>query len=138
MNPIFVDTSAWMAIVDSGDVNHRPALSFQSELPDTSHLIVANYILDELYTLVLIDLGYRNALDIKEKLDRMAEARILQVVWVDPTVSTAGWSVFERFNRDKQWSFTDCVSYAVMKRLGITEVFSFDHHFEQTSFIRRP
>ncbi len=138
MNPIFVDTSAWMAIVDSGDVNHRPALSFQRELPDTSQLIVTNYILDELYTLVLMDLGYRKAVDIKQKLDTMVEAGILQVVWVDQMVSTAGWSVFERFNRDKQWSFTDCVSYAVMKSLGITEVFSFDHHFEQMSFIRRP
>ena len=138
MNGIFVDTSAWMAIVDSSDVNHGPALAFQRELANTSQLIVTNYILDELYTLVLIDLGYHKAVDIKEKLDRMGEAGILQVVWVDQTLDTAGWSVFERFNRDKQWSFTACVSYAVMKRLRLTEVFSFDHHFEQMSFIRRP
>ena len=138
MNRIFVDTSAWMAIVDSDDINHRPAVTFQGDLAESSVLIVTNYILDELYTLVLMDLGYRKAVEIKQKLEAMAEARILEVVWVDQILNAAGWTVFERFNRDKQWSFTDCVSYAVMKRLGVTEVFSFDHHFEQMSFIRRP
>lgn len=102
MNRIFVDTSAWMAIVDSHDVNHRLAVTFQSELAGASVLIVTDYILDELYTLVLMDLGYRTAVEIKQKLDKMAEARILEIVWVDQTLSIDGWTVFERFNRDKQ------------------------------------
>jgi len=46
--------------------------------------------------------------------------------------------VFERFNVDKQWSFTDCVSYVVMKQNEIEEAFAFDHHFEQMGFVRRP
>ena len=39
---------------------------------------------------------------------------------------------------DKLWSFTDCVSYVVMKQRGITEAFAFDHHFEQMGFGRQP
>jgi len=38
----------------------------------------------------------------------------------------------------KEWSFTDCMSYVVMKQLDIDEAFAFDHHFEQMGFMRRP
>ncbi len=46
------------------------------------------------------------------------------------------WNVFEQYNIDKLWSFTDCTSYVIMKDIDITEVFEFDHHFEQMGFIR--
>jgi predicted nucleic acid-binding protein len=48
-------------------------------------------------------------------------------------VDTA-WQIF-RSHRDKAWSFTDCVSYAVMKRLNINEAFAFHEHFRQFGFV---
>jgi len=33
--------------------------------------------------------------------------------------------------QDKDWSLTDCISLAVMKERGLTEVLTGDHHFEQ-------
>jgi uncharacterized protein len=42
----------------------------------------------------------------------------------------AAWLIFERFD-DKQWSFTDCVSYVVVERLAIKTAFAFDEHFRQ-------
>ena len=41
-----------------------------------------------------------------------------------------GWLAFSTF-RDKDWSFTDCVSRVVMERLGITTEVAFDVHFRQ-------
>jgi len=35
---------------------------------------------------------------------------------------------------DKQWSLTDCASMAVMRQLGLTDVLTGDHHFEQAGF----
>ena len=32
---------------------------------------------------------------------------------------------------DKEWSFTDCTSFVVMERLGVTRAFAFDDHFRQ-------
>ena len=58
---LFVDTSTWMAIADANDVNHPAAVAFQSQMSGPRRLIVTNYILDELYTLILMDLGYRQA-----------------------------------------------------------------------------
>lgn len=32
---------------------------------------------------------------------------------------------------DKLWSFTDCVSLVVMRRLEVRQAFAFDEHFLQ-------
>jgi len=53
-------------------------------------------------------------------------------------VNNEAWAVFERFNVDKQWSFTDCVSYVVMKQRGINETFAFDADFAQMGFLCQP
>lgn len=41
-------------------------------------------------------------------------------------------------HRDKDWSFTDCTSFAIMRQLKIPDVFCFDPHFEQAGFARLP
>ena len=46
----------------------------------------------------------------------------------------AGLHVFDS-RRDKSWSLTDCISFVVMQREGITEALTGDRHFEQAGFI---
>lgn len=138
MKPLFVDTSAWDAIADSADPHYELALLFQAEITGRYRLVITNYVLDELFTLLLINVGYARAVTFKHKLDLLVQHKILQVIWVSETIAAEAWEVFERFNVDKQWSFTDCVSYVVMKQNEIDEVFAFDHHFEQMGYIRRP
>jgi len=138
MRQIFVDTSAWDAIADSSDSNHDVALLFRDEIAGQCQLVVTNYILDELYTLLLMNVGHQRAVDFKGKLDVLVEEGILEVVWVSEDIAAETWAVFQRFNVDKQWSFTDCVSYVVMKQCGITEVFAFDDDFAQMGFVRQP
>jgi len=138
MRQIFVDTSAWDAIADGGDPNHEVALLFRDEIAEQCRLVVTNYILDELYTLLLMNIGYQRAVDFKRNLDVLIQEGILEIVWVSKEIATEAWIVFEQFNVDKQWSFTDCVSYVVMKQRGITEVFAFDDDFAQMGFVRQP
>jgi len=138
MKQIFVDTSAWDAIADGGDPNHEVALLFRDEIAGQCRLVVTNYILDELYTLLLMNIGYPRAVDFKRKLDVLIQEGVLEVVWVSKDIATEAWTVFEQFNVDKKWSFTDCTSYVVMKQRGFTEVFAFDDDFAQVGFVCQP
>ncbi len=138
MRRLFVDTSAWDALADAGDPHHGAALQFRNEVTGSCRLLVTNYILDELYTLLLMNLGYQQTIHFRRQLDTLIRDRILEIVWVSKEIEAEAWALFEQFNVDKFWSFTDCVSYVVMQRLGVYEAFAFDHHFEQMGFVRLP
>lgn len=139
MEAVFVDTSAWDAIEDGGDRHHAAALRYKEELAQQgARLYVTNFVLDECYTLLLRNVGYTRTVAFKRAIDLMQAGGILVIVHVSEEIEQAAWEVFERFNQDKEWSFTDCTTKVVMENLGIREVFAFDHHFEQMGFLRRP
>ena len=138
MNRLFVDTSAWAALADSTDVNHELAVLFRDEAAGKYRLITTNYILDELYTLLLMNVGYLQTVTFKRRIDFLTQQGTLQIIWILEDTANNAWRVFEQFNVDKQWSFTDCVSYVVMQQRQIIEAFTFDRHFAQMGFITRP
>lgn len=39
-----------------------------------------------------------------------------------------------RRHADKDWSFTDCASFIIMRELRIRDAFTTDHHFRQAGF----
>jgi predicted nucleic acid-binding protein len=39
---------------------------------------------------------------------------------------------------DKDFSYTDCTSFAVMQLLGLDTAFAFDQHFRQFGFVCLP
>jgi predicted nucleic acid-binding protein len=45
----------------------------------------------------------------------------------------AGLSLYQE-RLDKNWSLTDCLSFAVMAQHGLTEALTGDHHFSQAGF----
>jgi len=138
MKKIFIDTSAWDAIEDSGDVNHEAAMIFKDEIANRYELIASNYILDETYTLLLRNIGYARTVAFHRQLEMLKKAGVLQVIQLSENIIENAWIIFEKYNQDKCWSFTDCASYAAMKDQDIDEVFSFDRHFEQMGLIRKP
>ena len=135
---LLVDTSAWVAMTDSRDSYHASAVAFNQEIARKVTLVVSDYILDETYTLLLNNTGYEVTVKFKQKLDVLIQQGVVELIWITPAIAKQTWEIFEQFNRDKQWSFTDCTSYVVMNNHGITEVFTFDHHFSQMGFNRQP
>jgi hypothetical protein len=135
---IFVDTSAWCAIEDGGDPHHEASLQFKDEIAGTCRLVTTDYVLDETYTLLLLNLGHERTVAFHNRIEQLARANILHIVQISQALGDEAWKVFAQFNTDKEWSFTDCTSYVVMKQLDIQEAFAFDHHFEQMRFVRKP
>ena len=125
---IFVDTSAWYARYAPRDANHSAAKAFH--LANHLPLVTTDYVIDETLTLFKARGNSEIAFRIGPKLLTAQLARLIHVTEHD--VESA-WLLFAA-HRDKKWSFTDCVSYAVMKRLQIIEVFAFDEHFNQFGF----
>jgi len=138
MQEIFVDTGAWAALADSRDSHHKAALAFRDEMLGQYQIIITNYILDELYTLLLLNTGYNATVSFKKQIDVLIASDVIRVIWITEELALQSWAIFEKFNQDKAWSFTDCVSYQIMQVRGIREVFAFDHHFEQMGYVRRP
>ena len=136
---IFIDTGAWIALEDVNDKNHAIAVKFREELKkEKERFITTSYVLDETYTFLLINIGYEKALYFHNRIQRMEQSGILEIIHISEEIEEESWEVFDRFNRDKKWSFTDCTSKVVMDLLRIEDVFTFDFHFEQMGFVRKP
>jgi len=122
---LFVDTSAWYALLDKSDANHHAAVELKDSL--VHPMLTSNYIADEVITLVRSHLGYEVAVEIGQKL---WDESIANLIHVTPQDEKRAWEIFVSYH-DKSFSFTDCTSFALMERLGITEAFTFDEHFKQ-------
>jgi len=129
---IFVDSGAWIALLDQRDQFHERALRFQRELARGTHgrLVTTDYVLDEAVTYLRLHAGGDA---IREFRRLLAESESIQIVW---TSSDRFWEAWQRLERrtDKRWSLTDCLSFVTMESLGIAKAFGFDSDFGQAGF----
>ena len=136
---IFIDTSAWVALENRKDIHYEQAVLFKDEIKNKRYRIyTSNFVQDETYTLLLANIGYERAIESAKRIRTLKDKGLLHVVRVTEDIEESAWEIFERFNRDKFWSFTDCTSKAIMELMDIKEMFSFDRNFEQMGFLRRP
>jgi predicted nucleic acid-binding protein len=122
---VFVDTGAWFARFVPSDPDLAAARAWFDG--NTSPLVTTDYIVDELLTLLKARGEYQRAIEAGPLL---LGGAVCDLEWVGPTDVANAWRVFSTY-QDKGWSFTDCVSRAVMERLGITMAAAFDEHFRQ-------
>ena len=125
MPQIFVDTSAWYALLDKTDSFHASATTSYKSI--THPLVTTNYVADEIITLTKNRLGYKTSVEIGQKLWNEEVAILIHVTSND---EKKAWEIFVQY-LDKGFSFTDCTSFVVMERLEIIESFAFDDHFSQ-------
>lgn len=120
---VYVDTSGWYALVDKTDPDHRPAREWfeETETP----LITSDYVFDETITLIRTSLGHQEAVKFGENLK---ESKVAQLISVSNGDKERAWEIFTKYD-DQVFSFTDCVSFAQMERLGIEDAFALDEDF---------
>jgi len=134
---IFIDTSAFYALEVEDDINHLKALRFMRDELSTGKygaLITTDYVLDECLTLFRMRYGVDPALKF---YDKVMASESLKVIWIDEELFSKSLEYFKRNNK-LRWSFTDSISFTVMKELGIKEAFTFDRNFEEAGFIKLP
>ena len=133
---IFIDTSAFLALEDESDQYHDEALQFREQVLRKGRygMITTSYILDETLTLIRFRISIKSSIAFSKKIRK---SKVVKIVRVSEDIEEKALDLFERYD-DKDFSFTDCVSFVVMKGMGIKETFAFDHHFNQIGFIRKP
>ena len=138
MSGIFVDTLAWYALADSTDTDHLLAQTANAELLDAGHTFVTtNFVLSETIILIRYHIHHAAAVRFWQLLQRMIDSGLVMLVRVDQEHEAAAWQIFEQYS-DQAFSYTDCTSFAVMRTLDLTHVFTADHHFATMGFTRVP
>ena len=120
---VFVDMGAWYALVDAKDPDHQHVVACLHE--HRSRLVTSNFVFDETRTLVRYRLGWRVAHHLRE---RLRDESLTRLVRVSPKDGDAAWLIFTDYD-DKSFSFTDCTSFAVVRRMNIPVCVTLDSDF---------
>ncbi len=132
MNRLFVDTSAWFAYVNRRDPDHKAVRQVLRSF--RGRLITSNYIFDETVTFCLNRLGHGTAAKVGVLLRDPAVVDLVRVTVAD---EEQAWLLLLA-RPDKEYSFTDCTSFVIMRRLGLTKALSLDEDFRQEGFVVLP
>lgn len=122
---LFVDTSAFFALTDRTDRFHHLAVRFIES--NQQLLVTSNMIVHETITLIRMRLGHGLAVKVGRRLFDETVTPLIRVTEAD---ERKAWDAFRRY-RDKRFSFVDCTSFVVMKRLGMHAVLAFDDDFRR-------
>jgi predicted nucleic acid-binding protein len=129
---VFVDTSGWYAYARADDPAHGAASKALEQWE--GRLVTTEYVFDETVTLSRARLGAPAALKIGEAL---LDSGVVELVRLLPEDFEDAWALFQK-GKDKAWSFTDCTSFAVMRRLRLHAAVATDRHFMQAGFETLP
>jgi predicted nucleic acid-binding protein len=126
MKEVFVDTGAFYAALNRKDEHHQEAVQlFTRAVEEEWQLVTSNFVVAETHALILTRLGRALATDwlrdvpaVIERVSEEDESKAKRIIF--------GY-------RDKEFSYCDATSFAVMERMRIRDVMAFDPHFTQYS-----
>lgn len=123
MQLAFVDTGAWYALLDKKDPDHAAVVEAFAQY--RGRLVTSNYVFAETVTLARYQLGWSVAHQFGSTLRERRVARIERVTTQDEAVA---WSIFQQ-QQDTHYSFTDCTSFALVRRLALPICLAIDPDF---------
>ncbi len=131
---LFIDTFAFLALANDRDNYYKAAQHFLMDMQNgkfrPTRLITSDYIVDETLTRIRFKVGHAQAVNWGQNIH---SSKIIELMRVDESVYEDALVIFEKYN-DKQLSFTDCTSFALMKSMGINDAFTFDEDFRKMGF----
>jgi predicted nucleic acid-binding protein len=130
---IFVDTGAFLARWLANDQHHAEARrGWESLRANPRPLCTSNFVIDEVLTLLTRRAYPAFAV---ERAREIYSSPNLTILRPDLEDELTALTFLERY-ADQRPSFTDCVSFALMKRTRTRQVFGYDAHFELAGFSR--
>lgn len=127
---IFVDTSFWIALAIDADRHHASASQLFADHAGVA-LATSSGVRGETWTFVRRRFGHRTAVALIDRLEQTPRLRVLSVGQDD---EHDAWEWLRRHD-EREYSFVDATSFALMRRLAIREAFAFDGDFAAAGFV---
>ena len=123
---VFVDTSAYYAATDRRDVDHEAtSATLRRLVAERRPLVTTNVVLFELHGLLV------------NRINREVAWKVLTALRASQTVvrvrardELRAEEILQHY-ADKDFSYADALSFAVMERLRLDMAFALDRHFAQ-------
>ena len=130
MKSLFVDTGAFLAKEIAADQHHEAAWRFWQRIAaERTRLYSSEHVLDETATLLARRTSYAWA------AQWGADVMSARIEWLTAERQDLlkAFGLMRKF-ADQAVSFTDCLSFVLMKKNDLRDVFGFDAHFAAAGF----
>jgi hypothetical protein len=125
---LFIDTGAWIALLDRSDQYHQQAVSFYQTLHSATILVTSSHVIAETYTWLRYKTDYQIAQKFLSASREASSNRRLQIVHDNADLLEKTEQILTDFP-DQKLSYVDAFSMAIMKGMEIQNIFCFDQHF---------
>ena len=125
----FADTSFWVALALWRDGHHEAARALWERRDQP--LLVSNHVLGEVWTFLRRRDGHTAA---RRARQLIAGSETVDVIHVPVDVEEEAWRWLDRRD-EREYSFVDATSFALMRRRGLTEALAFDGDFTAAGFV---
>lgn len=125
----FVDTSAFLAVLDADDLHHKRAKKVWGDLIASGDpLTTSSYVLLETLALLQHRIGLEAVRSFQGDV-----VPVLQIEWVDAETHATGMAALLAAAQ-RRLSLVDCVSFHLIRRAAIPQAFTLDRHFRVQGF----
>lgn len=128
MITVFADTSYYLALLNRADAWHAVATRMSQSV--RGRIVTTDFVLVEVGN-ALSRANLRSSF--VHLIPHLRSASQVTIVPATRSLLDEGYDLFTQ-RPDKDWSLTDCISFVVMDRQGVSEALTADHHFEQAGF----
>ncbi len=128
MEIAFADAFYFIALLNEIDAHHDAAVQISRTL--RARLITTKYVLIEVADALA---GTQKRRGIESFIKIIRDDPATDIIPGSQKLFDAALSLYAS-RPDKQWSLTDCASFAVMDARGVHDALTHDHHFEQAGF----
>ncbi|MGH7777431.1 MAG: type II toxin-antitoxin system VapC family toxin [Candidatus Dormibacterales bacterium] len=125
----FADTSFWFAVQERRDTRHAQAAAIV--VRGVGRVATTNHVVGETWTLLRRRSGHRAAVGF---LDRLAALPDVEVVHIDKSLEEEALR-WLRSRSEREYSFVDSTSFALMRKRRIREALAFDGDFNAAGFV---
>jgi len=117
LDKIFVDTAAWIALLNTSDTLHQSAFQVMNQLKQQKvFLLTTEFVLLEVADTLCTPNVRAKTITFVNSLRQL---NILEIIPISQTLLNNGWQLYSQ-RPDKEWSLTDCISFVVMMQEQIS------------------